>query len=251
MVCLPAVTSAQRTPADATDHQRVHSLYEKGARAYDLGQYDAAILLFKEAYALGHAPSLLYNIAQSYRQMGSPRCKDAQTYYEAYLRERPQASDRPLLERRIAEMRSCAERSPPQPAPQLPTSDLSPVGAAPQAVPSVAPQAVPPPDSDRRASPRLSLALAGTGLAFLIGGGITYYAAGVRFDTLQHECPCMRDRWETWRDVETMSLVLMGVGAAATAAGTIWWFHGRGERSHGGSAWVAPIPGGAAVGATF
>jgi hypothetical protein len=57
--------------------------YERATRAFDVGDYEAAIAAYKEVYLLGGDAPMLYNIAQAYRLAKRP--EQALMYYRRYL----------------------------------------------------------------------------------------------------------------------------------------------------------------------
>ena len=97
-----------RAPAADPD---ARSLAQQGFAAYDRKDYAAAIQLFARANQLDPAPGLLFNIAQSYRQLGSAGCAPALEYYQRYLdaltdrgRHGPES-----VRARIVEMKACVD----------------------------------------------------------------------------------------------------------------------------------------------
>lgn len=67
----PPAAAAAEAPAAAEDPNLAEAqlLFEKGAEAYNLGRFDAAIESFERAYELSQANALLYNIAQAYTKL--------------------------------------------------------------------------------------------------------------------------------------------------------------------------------------
>jgi tetratricopeptide (TPR) repeat protein len=92
----------------AEDEARARSLYLEGQRLYDVGEYERALDAFKDAYLVKPDPNFLFNIAQCHRQMGDP--VGAVTEYRAYLRRLPDAPNRALVERFIADGEKEIER---------------------------------------------------------------------------------------------------------------------------------------------
>jgi tetratricopeptide (TPR) repeat protein len=134
-----AAASTETEMAEAKQH------YAQGSRLFDLAEYEPALREFKEAYRVVGDPAFLFNIAQCHRKLG--HTQDAITFYRTYLRRAPNASNRPEVERRIAELER-APAAPPAPAPPTP--------APPAPAPALAPTLVeaPPPG----ASPQVTLA---------------------------------------------------------------------------------------------
>jgi tetratricopeptide (TPR) repeat protein len=144
-------------------------LFEQGAARHEAGEYGLAVADFEAAYALSHAPLLLFNMAQSLRLAGN--CRLALAAYQKYLAAVPAASNRDKVEQWIAELDACAAEA----------KAASPTGATPSPparrslapVPPVPPAPAPPPKTGRVR--RLAgLALLGAGVATASGAG--YFA---------------------------------------------------------------------------
>jgi tetratricopeptide (TPR) repeat protein len=132
-----AVTMA--SPANA-DKARAREAYHKATQNFDLGEFNEALELFKEAYRNYEEPSFLFNIAQCYRQMGNK--EGALQFYRSYLNKRPDAPNHDevldiidKLEKSLAEEREVLH--------QPPAGTLAPEKAPPKTAP--APKTVPPP----------------------------------------------------------------------------------------------------------
>jgi hypothetical protein len=238
-LALARAGAAQEPVADRS--AKVHQLYESGVKDYAEGRYDTAVESFQQAYQLSALPSLLFNIAQAYRQKGSGSCGLALRYYRDYLQQRPLAPDRATIEARIAEMDACARLEAPSPAAAPPPA------ATPQ--PSAAP---PPAGPDRphtsRVWPWVTL---GTGAALLVGGVVVNRAAAARFDELRGECPCPRQTWEGWQTADQVGYVLLATGGAAIVGGFVLWLQGRGRESPEPRTSVVPTGRGVAMRVTF
>ncbi len=70
--------------AHADNKQVARDAYREGARFYDLADFDHALESFKKAYLAQEEPSLLYNIAQCYKQLGNK--PEALRFYRTFLR---------------------------------------------------------------------------------------------------------------------------------------------------------------------
>jgi hypothetical protein len=103
-------------------------LFAEGLRAFDAGDARAAETTWKQGYALRADPAFLVRIGEAQEKRGAAR--EAAESYRRYLREAPDAADRPEIEQRIARL------GPPPPEPAAP----APVPAA----RSIAPAARPP-----------------------------------------------------------------------------------------------------------
>jgi len=112
---------------DAASH-RAKILYEEATKQYDLGDYAQALEAYKAAFLAKPDAAFLFNIGQCHRLMGHP--EEAIAAYKTYLRKRPDADNRPVVEELIAEAeRTIARRNAP------PTGTLAPVEAKPIAPP--------------------------------------------------------------------------------------------------------------------
>ena len=74
---------AGRPPTGVND--RARELYQEGRKAFNIGDFSAAVGKFKEAYTLSEKPALLYNIAFAHDKAGER--ERAVFFYERYLAE--------------------------------------------------------------------------------------------------------------------------------------------------------------------
>ena len=102
------ITSVARTASaqdEKTERARVHL---KAAIAYyDEARYDDAAREMEAAYQLKPVPDLQYNLAQCYERLG--KYDAAADAYEKYLSANAAATDRKLVETRIANLREHAK----------------------------------------------------------------------------------------------------------------------------------------------
>ncbi|MBL9043252.1 MAG: hypothetical protein JNM83_16695 [Myxococcales bacterium] len=97
-----AVTSvAQATAIDP--EQAAKQAYARGAELFKNRHFTEAAAAFEEGNQLKPHPAFSYNLALTYRALGQPA--KAIEYYESYLRDSPQATDRASVEAAIAEER--------------------------------------------------------------------------------------------------------------------------------------------------
>jgi tetratricopeptide (TPR) repeat protein len=75
--------------------------YQEGAQAFSKGHFADAVDLFLDANRAAPNPAFAYNIGLAYDQLGDTR--NALRWFRAYLREVPNAPDRPQIEPRIEE----------------------------------------------------------------------------------------------------------------------------------------------------
>lgn len=97
------------------DEASARKTYDAGERAYNLGQFDRAAELFKQAYEDWPEPAFLFNIAQTYRQSGN--CKQALFFYKRFLALKQSDTKKPIkpelqaeVEKRILELEECIRR---------------------------------------------------------------------------------------------------------------------------------------------
>jgi len=76
-----------------------------GAARMDLGEYDAALKEYKEAYVLSNDPKYLPTIALATRKTGD--CTAAKNLYNEYLTKVPTAPDRAAVDAKIREAQTC------------------------------------------------------------------------------------------------------------------------------------------------
>jgi tetratricopeptide (TPR) repeat protein len=93
-------------PAGTAPPTPTQQIFEQARCEYNLGNFSRAITGFENAYRAsgGTAQVILYNIGQAKRQAGDVR--GAVEAYKAYLREKPDASNRAAVETRIRELES-------------------------------------------------------------------------------------------------------------------------------------------------
>ena len=98
-----AVPSAtDRVPRMVVEARREARTLTKNAGAdYRNGRFESAAVSYQRAYALVPAPQLLFDIGQCQRKLGRP--DRAKTFFQAYLRARPDAPHRVVVEQLIAE----------------------------------------------------------------------------------------------------------------------------------------------------
>jgi tetratricopeptide (TPR) repeat protein len=77
--------------------------FAAGTRAYQNGNFDAALARFRHAYELTKSPDLLYNIATVSDRMRHDA--EALEAYEGYIEARPKSPDREHVEGRIEALR--------------------------------------------------------------------------------------------------------------------------------------------------
>jgi tetratricopeptide (TPR) repeat protein len=226
----PVFAILAATPSE--EEARRH--FDLGQRRFNLGDFDGAIDEFKRAYEISPVPDLLFNIAQAYR--AKKDAAQALFFYQTYLREDPQGSERAYVEQRIEELRVSED------------SRKQVEAAAAQAQAG---------DADARRRLRLAgvivggsgLAIAGASVIFGVRAAMAAsdvtVAPGGRWTREQS------DRWDEGQRYQTASWVLGAVGVAAVATGGILYYLGTREHPVSVSAAATAGGGGLSIKSTF
>jgi tetratricopeptide (TPR) repeat protein len=99
VIALICASLASRAYADGKADARPHVV--AADTAYKLGKFDVALAEYSKAYELFPAPPILFNLGQCH--MNLKHWDRAIFFYEGYLRARPDASNRALVEDRLRE----------------------------------------------------------------------------------------------------------------------------------------------------
>jgi tetratricopeptide (TPR) repeat protein len=258
---------AQEGGAAAVDEdkdRKAKDLYEQGNTHYDLAEYDQAIDLFKQAYALSHRPTLLYNIAQAYRLKND--CEQALQVYKNYLRVDPNSPFRAKVESRITEMETCVKDPTRKPvAPEAIQKDSGAGDKGQETRPR--PDVVTPPaggaaDEARPGSTKklIGLVTAGVGIA-AIGTGVYFsLQASDKADQVAAACPTndpcdwnaeLEALQSDGQSAESTALILYGVGGAAVIGGVVVYLLGAREAASAPQVSFVPHRGGASLAAAW
>ena len=109
IVCLCLCLVPRLAIADAAQ-ARVH--FDRGRTFFDVDEYRKAIAEFKAAHIEKPDPAFLYNIAECHRRLGE--VSDALLFYRRFLAAAPAGDKtRPIVEQRIAELKTVAEEQNP------------------------------------------------------------------------------------------------------------------------------------------
>lgn len=231
----PAPAAGPPTQADE-DAAKAHFL--AGSAYYEQADYADAVKEFNEAHRLSRRPDLLYNISVCYERLG--RWDDAIAALHQYLTEKPNASDRAVIESRIQnyEQRRDAERAQ-QPATPPPVAAPPPV--------------VPPP---ARRSHVPSFVVGGVGLGLLLAALGTGVTAHLAYNDVASKCdPSLVCNGNDTALVNEKNLghaltistdVLLGIGGAALVTGVVLFIVEM-RKPAPARAWLQPAPGGLAV----
>lgn len=116
----------------AKAHARAAELTNEAQAHYDAGRYEEASESYRQAFAVVPAPELLFNLGQCQRLLGRPQ--RAVKYFQAYLRLRPDAPHRPLVEQLIEENQLLGPNDPSQSSTpnDSPAISAAPAGGSPE-----------------------------------------------------------------------------------------------------------------------
>jgi tetratricopeptide (TPR) repeat protein len=245
-------------PATAADSalQEARKLTSAAMVEYNVGRFERALELYTKAYERYPKPVLLFDLGQCHRQLG--HFERALFFFHGYLREQPNAPNRPLAEKLLddsqkqldaqkaaeaeAQARAAeASRAQNAAAPSPPTATSEPLS------PSASPAAPAPPP----APPSPLLRVAG-----LASAGVGAYA-GLRSASLSRQISQLSTEQGTWtpqyesdyqsgKSLATVADVFFATGAIALATGAaLTWFGW--PKATSATATVAPLPGGASL----
>jgi tetratricopeptide (TPR) repeat protein len=270
---VPCAAAQEGAPSgDDEKDRRAKDLYEQGNTHYDLAEYDQAIDLFKQAYALSHRPTLLYNIAQAYRLKGD--CEQALQVYRNYLRVDPGSPFRAKVESRVAEMETCVKDPTRKPVGKEAIQEGG--GGGGSAAEGKGPKAPAGPgvigggggggeSTGSEASPGgtkklIGLVTAGVGVA-AIGTGVYFsLAAKDKSDQVAEQCPAsspcdwspaLSSLQSDGKAAERNAIILYAVGGAAIAGGVVLYLLGAHEASAAPQVAFVPLRGGGSIAAAW
>lgn len=111
-VLLSASSPALAQPVG--NKKKALELWDKAKVQYDLGHWSQAIDLWEKAYETYSAPEFLFNIGQAHRQDGN--CERALFFYRRYLDAKPNARNRPEVERVMKDLQETCKTASTTPA---------------------------------------------------------------------------------------------------------------------------------------
>ncbi len=100
----PQPAPAPAPQSEAARKAEAKRLAEDATRKYNLGQFQEALDGYSKAYQTFPAASLLFNLGQCHRSLGNH--ERAVFFYEGYLREKPNAPNRDVVEELLVEERA-------------------------------------------------------------------------------------------------------------------------------------------------
>ncbi|MFT3698374.1 MAG: tetratricopeptide repeat protein [Kofleriaceae bacterium] len=153
--------------ADAKKH--AGELAVESQQHYKRGEFEVAVALLRQAYALYPQPNLLYNLGRALESMNDKQ--GAVDAYKQYLASADQVEDRGAIERRVTTLQTeidAAKAKPVEPAPPVKPIETPPVVQAPIVVQP------PPPAPERETSIApwitmgIGVAIGGAGIGFAL-----------------------------------------------------------------------------------
>jgi tetratricopeptide (TPR) repeat protein len=220
-----------QSAAERTERARAH--FERGKAHFNLGEYEQAILEFEAGYREKPQPLFLYDIAESARKAGQR--EKALRMYRRYLLEKPDATERPQIEKHVVELAQEQKEAPlPTPPAPEPSSAPAPESTPPPPTPSpepasplpdpraMAPLANAPPAERPWARDPLAIALATLGGAALVVGVIDLAVELPRWQARNDSYPAHHLALAAPAQL-TADLVLIPVGAVLLAASGLRW----------------------------
>jgi tetratricopeptide (TPR) repeat protein len=133
---IPTRADAEEVAAESRDEAREHS--ERGQIQYNLGRFEEALGEYERAYELYPHPAFLFNLAQCHRELGD--YDRAIFFFEGYLREQPEATNRELAEELLEECRQALSEQRQEEAPEITEgNEQEPVEAEPPPTPALEP----------------------------------------------------------------------------------------------------------------
>ncbi len=168
-IAQPDLSPLQRPSRPMIEAAQAH--YLSGARFFEAGSYDAALVEFEAAFRLSGEADFLHNLSWTHEKAG--RFKEAIEYAIRYQAAVQTVEDRERGRRRVEflKQRYASGATEPTTAPSSPSVSPSPA-QSPQPVPEKTPNAAPePPKTESRPKvPPLSIGLLAGGGALALGG---------------------------------------------------------------------------------
>jgi tetratricopeptide (TPR) repeat protein len=260
MTAAPASVGAQPAPAapapapSPANKAEAKKLVDAGIKAYDQKDYDKAIDLYQQAYALMKHPLLLFNIAQAHQFAG--HLDEATRYYDQYLAAEPNGAKAQEARDNLTIIKNMPRPAPPAPTPEpAPAEPPAPPAEKVMPTPSVSMHADTPAHPGRTL--RIAgLATAGVGVA-CAGVAIAYGLRLERIEKAQLERfnqglpyePGEVKKGEAAQRNQYITAVL--AGSFVVGGGVLYWMGHRQGRRETATAWVPLVsPDGAGLALT-
>jgi tetratricopeptide (TPR) repeat protein len=255
-----AASVAFAPPASAqTALEQAKALTGRATIEYNIGHFEQALELYSRAYEALPTPALLFDIGQCHRMLGN--AERATFFFQGYLREKPDAPNRALVEQLLADLQRQLDAQRAAHAQQAAPAVTSPVAET----PAEAVASPPPPAAEVGAPPAIGnpalriagLASAGVGVVLIgTGAALGLHAASLSSEISQLSTsrgtwsPQYQSEYDSGKSAATAATVLYVVGGLALATGGVLTYLGWPRRPADARpvAVVAPVPGGASVG---
>lgn len=252
-------------PLTPEQREQARQHYDSASRKFDVGRFDDAATEFQAVYELTGDPSLLFNIAQSFRQ--AQKYDKALLFYRSYLNKLPDAGNRLAVEKRIGEINEILEKqksvseAPPQgtikpPAEDKPSQESVPPNRETPAAPVEPPR--PPPPALRYtgiALGGLAVAALGAGIAMSVlasnASNDLHRAAKAGSTVFSPDLQTKESNGRTYDTVAIAAYVVAGVAAAASGVTLYLGYRKPRERRVAVVPVIAPGLAGVAVGGAF
>lgn len=228
---LPVIAIALAFPTTASA-QSAQELYERAELHFNVGEFQRALNLYREAYRLQPLVGLIVNVGRCHQQLG--QYDRALAQYRTYLRQLPDAPNRADVERWIAECK---------------TAQRAGVGQVPLFVYK---ERGPSRSGRRRVHRGWLWSGAVLGGALLATGAVT----GALNRSMSEEykdpltsIPRRRELKDTGETLGVVSIATLAAGGAVTVATVVLYFYtdpGGGRRGSPGVTF-SPLPGGATM----
>ena len=242
VLAVPRLAVAQtQVPVEEDGRALAKRKVLEGQELYEQARYEEALVAFQDAAAAYASPDFQFNIGLCHERLGEPQA--AIRAFEAYLRNKPDASDRASVEHRIEQLYAelDARSAPPTPVETAPPS--SPVEDAPVE------------EKPHRPLVVAGSVLLGFGVAAMVGGGIGFgVPAGRRADrvddvlTLDNPEDLSRAQSEQIAAqgdrFRTLQVASLAVGGALSVAGVVVLARGLQRRARAERLSVLPSPSG-------
>jgi tetratricopeptide (TPR) repeat protein len=165
------IAITERGPPTDADVARAKAELAHGQRLYDEAQYEDALHAFEAAWQAYPVADFQYDIGLCYERLG--RAEEAIAAFEAYLAQKPDATDRPNVEHRIGQLRATLRTTTPSEPTPAPVTVAPPRPPPPLTPAPTQPIADVDPHAGRRATIGGTITLV-LGLGLAVGGGVGF-----------------------------------------------------------------------------
>jgi hypothetical protein len=219
-----ATVVATSARAWALDEAAARRHFERATAAFEHKAWDEAAHEYLQCYQVTSDPTLLYNVAQSYKMGG--HASQALQYFRMYLTNVPDASDRKSVEALILKLKQQIDREAAPPPPPPPPATVTP--PPPPVERELAPAPQPPPPAPSH--PGRAMVIAGSvvlaaGAVLALGGVGAGVMAQQLGDQVTSESKALQpfdpSKQSAGQTDQTIEGVLIGIGAAAVVTGVV------------------------------